>query len=87
VALYGEWDPDLQAIWDSMPGTSYLTQFEQDYAELQFDVGFRYSGMQYDALSINPDMVTNARENFFSFMRMNDDQFPWAEWRLLHPNS
>jgi hypothetical protein len=84
VAEYDEWNRDFQDLWDEIPGTGYFeNDFETSYAMELFDRGFGHSADEYDALGITPDDVHAAREEFFTFMDMDEDQFDWQEWKEI----
>lgn len=83
MAEYEDWSEDMQNLWDNTSGTEYIDGWEQSYAQELFDLGFGHSASEYDALSISPEDVWAAREEFFDYMGMADDQFDWAEWREM----
>jgi len=83
VAEYEDWEPEFQELWNNTSGTEYIDSFEESYAQQLFDLGFGHTASEYDALGITPDDVWAAREEFFDYMGMADDQFAWDEWREM----
>jgi hypothetical protein len=81
VAGYGEWSEGFRELWDDTSGTEYIDAWEQDWAQELFDLGFGHTASEYDALGITPDDVFAAREEFFDYMGLADDQFDWDAWR------
>lgn len=80
---------DKDALWDAVPGSDYIDNpdlfedWERDYAHQLYELGFTHSSEEYDALGLDPDQVHAAREEFFDFMEMEWDEFPWDEWREM----
>lgn len=75
---YDDWDAGYQDTWDDIPGIPFLNDWEYDYASDLFERGFtHHSGEDgYDA-----DSVADAREEFFDFMGLEYEDFPWDDWR------
>jgi hypothetical protein len=75
---YDEWDEGFQDTWDEIPGIPYLESWENDYASDLYERGFTHHAEDpgYDA-----DDVAEAREEFFEFMGLEDEDFPWDDWR------
>ena len=80
---YDDWSEDMQNLWDSLDGTDprYLNGWERDYAEQEFERGFTFHESEYAQNQLNREIVGAARDNFFGFMGLNEDQFDWAAWR------
>ena len=82
MANYNFWSEGLQELWDNTTGTEFIPDgWETDYYQNLFEIAFGHTGAEYDALGIDPETVSAAREEFFDYMGMNDDQFDWSAWR------
>lgn len=68
MALYDYWDESFQEVWESTPGTAFLDDQENNIAQDLFNLGFI-------------ENVHGYRDEFFDYMEMPEDMFPWAEWR------
>jgi hypothetical protein len=79
---YDNLDPDRRAVFDEIPGRDYFdTDFDERYAETLFAIGFGYTAEEYDGMGLDADAVHAAREDFFDFMGLEWEDFPWDEWR------
>lgn len=75
-------DSQQRDIFDQLPASDYFdSEFDRDYAQQLYEIGFTHSADDYDAAGIDMDAVYAAREEFFEFMQMEDADFPWDEWR------
>lgn len=82
MANYNFWSEGLQELWDNTTGTEYIPSgWETDYAQNLFDIGFGHTAADYDALGIDPEQVSAAREEFFDYMGMEYEDFDWEAWR------
>jgi len=72
----------MRDLWDNNPGTEYIDGWEEAWAQDVFDRAFGHTAEEYDALGLTPDDVWAAREEFFDYMGMADDQFDWEAWRI-----
>lgn len=75
---YGEWDEGFQDVYDEIPGIPYLDDWEQDYVEELFERGFTHTSDEPD---YNSYEVMLAREEFFDYLGLLPEDFPWADWR------
>jgi hypothetical protein len=74
--------PDsLQELFGEIPGTDYIPSEDLREVEALYAIGFGFTGVEYDAMGLDPDVVRNAREQFFDYMRLAWDSFPWDEWK------
>lgn len=79
---YEDLDSGYKDLFEDIPNTDYFEyDWERDYAQELFERGFGHSSEDYDALGLTPEEVTAAREEFFDFMGMEIDDFPWDDWR------
>lgn len=86
ASFHDPWDSisdEHRSLFDGLDGTDpqYLDDFERDTAQELFAAGFGFTADQYEAAGISEDDVHAAREAFFDFMQMDEDSFPWDEWR------
>lgn len=81
MAEWGEWSEEHIEIFNEIPGTEYLEGDDRLYAQDLYELGFGHTEADYDALGIDPDTVHQAREDFFDFMGLEYDDFPWDDWR------
>lgn len=73
---------ERQDVFGDIPGTDFFdTYADERYAQELYAVGFGYTAAEYDAMGIDEDMVHAAREDFFDYMGLEWDDFPWDEWR------
>jgi hypothetical protein len=75
---YDDWDSEFQEVWDDIPGTSYLTDEEIDTAQDLYEAGFTHHS---DEVGYDSDDVKEARYDFFEYMGLEYDDFPWDEWQ------
>lgn len=78
---FGSLSDDSRELFWQVPGADYIENTDLDYAETLYAVGFGYTAAEYDAMGIDPDAVHAAREDFFDFMGLEWEDFPWDEWR------
>lgn len=79
---WGDLPGDRQNTFWEVPGVDYFeTRREEETAQALYAIGFGYTAAEYDQMGIDPDAVHNAREQFFDFMGLEWDDFPWDEWR------
>jgi hypothetical protein len=79
---WSELPEDRRSTFFEVPGVDFFeTASEEQEAQELFAVGFGYTAEEYDAMGIDPDAVHDAREQFFDFMGLEWDDFPWDEWR------
>jgi hypothetical protein len=72
----------MRDFFGQVPGTDFLdTPADERMAESLFAVGFGYTAAEYDDMGIDPETVSQAREDFFDFMGLEYDDFDWAGWR------
>lgn len=73
---YGDWMPEFQELWDSLPVTE-LSGPDYDLAEYFFEEGFMtYSG------EAPPGDIEYAREQFFEMLGEDwEEYFDWEGWR------
>lgn len=75
---YEQWMPEFQEVWENLPiDEGDLTQQELDYAEFLFEEGF----MRYTGESPSAD-ITFARDEFFGFLGLEEENFDWHGWRV-----
>ena len=68
-------------FWE-IPGTEYLDEAGlTEEAEWYYAIGFGFHADEYDAMGLDPDIVTAAREDFFDLMGLEWDDFDWDAWR------
>jgi hypothetical protein len=72
---------ERQELWDIVPGTDYVPSDELAEAQTLYAIGFGYRADEYDQMGLTPETVYDMRQQFFDYMGMSDDQFPWDEWR------
>lgn len=73
---------ETHSLFGEVPGTEYFeSAYEQETAQELFAFGFGFTAEQYEAAGISEDDVHAAREAFFDFMQLNEENFPWDEWR------
>lgn len=71
----------MQELFGEIPGTDYFdNDAEEREARALYAVGFGFTGDEYEAMGLDPDVVHQAREDFFDYMRLEYDDFPWDEW-------
>jgi hypothetical protein len=46
-----------------------------------FAVGFGYTEEEYERMGIDPDAVHAARQEWFDFMGLEEDDFDWDAWK------
>jgi hypothetical protein len=79
---YGDLPEDRQDVFWTIPGADYFDNAaEERIAQDLYAVGFGYTAAEYDQMGLDPDQVHAAREDFFNFMLLEWDDFPWDEWR------
>lgn len=78
---YGDIPDNLQDLFWDISGTDYIENADLDYAQTLYAVGFGFHADDYDRMGFDMDAVHAARENFFDFMGLEWEDFPWAEWR------
>lgn len=82
MANFNFWSEGLQDLWTETSGTENIPGgWETDYAQNLFDLGFGHTADEYESLGIDPETVSAAREEFFDYMGMDEDQFDWDAWR------
>jgi hypothetical protein len=80
VTGYDHWDSEFREVFDEIPGVPMFREYELNIAENLF-----YSG--WIDMSGSPDERMAAREEFFDFTGVPEEDFPWADWReALYPN-
>jgi hypothetical protein len=81
---YGSLPEERQDVFWEIPGADprfFDNETELRTAETLYAIGFGYTAVEYDAMGLDRDAVHNAREQFFDFMGLEWDDFPWDEWR------
>jgi len=79
---FGDLSDERQDLFGEIPGTAYFDDYaEERIAQDLYAVGFGYTAAEYDQMGIDADQVHAAREEFFDFMGLEWDDFPWDEWR------
>lgn len=79
---FGDLPEHRQDVFWEVLGTDYFQdRAEEREAERLYSLGFGYKASEYDQMGINPETVRELREQFFDFMRLEWDDFPWDEWR------
>lgn len=80
--VFGDLPEGLQEVFWHAEGADYFEDREdQSIAEAYYAMGFGFRGEEYDQMGLDPDAVKAARDAYFDHMQMNEDQFPWDEWR------
>lgn len=75
---YDDWNSEFQEVWDEIPGIHYFRDYEYEQAEALFERAFTHHS---DEMGYDPDDVRAAREEFFDFTGLDDEYFPWDDWR------
>lgn len=75
---YDDWDEPFKDVWDEIPGIPYAEDWEQDHLESLFEKAFM---RRSDEAGYSADAVHEAREEFFEFLGLAPEDFPWEEWR------
>lgn len=76
-----DWDDSFQELFDEIPGTGYLEDFEVSHVEALFEAGFTHSAAEYEAMGFTEDDVQAIREEFFDYMGIDAADFDWEGWR------
>lgn len=69
------------AFWEILGTDQFENRTEEREAQELYAAGFGYKAEEYDQMGIDPDVVHQTREEFFDFMHLEWDDFPWDEWR------
>lgn len=79
---FGNLPDDHRELFWQVPGADYIDAgTDTDYAQALYAVGFGYTSDDYDRMGFDADQVHAAREDFFDFMGLEWEDFPWDEWR------
>jgi hypothetical protein len=79
---FGNLSDEQQGTFWEIPGTAHFDNIgEEREAQELYAAGFGYKAEEYDQMGLDPDQVHEAREEFFDFMGLEWDDFPWDEWR------
>lgn len=78
---FGSLPENLEDLFWQVPGADYIENTDLDYAQAIYAAGFGYHAEDYDGMGFDRDAVHAAREDFFNFMGLEWEDFPWDEWR------
>lgn len=79
---FGNLSEERQEVFGEIPGTDFFDDaYEQAEAEQMYALGFGYTAAEYEQMGLTPESVHELREQFFDFMHLEWDDFPWDEWR------
>jgi hypothetical protein len=76
-----DWEEGFQGVFDSIPGTGYLEDWEVDHVEALFDAGFTHTAAEYEAMGLSQDQVQAIRDELFDYMGIDQADFDWEGWR------
>lgn len=83
-SVFGELPPDRQELFESIPGVDYFeSDDEQSIAESFFAIGWGFKASEYESMGIDKYSVEAARQEFLDWMQLDEDSFPWDEWREI----
>lgn len=78
---FSDWDDSFQDVYDAIPGTGYLEDYETSHVEALFEAGFTHTGAEYEAMGFSEDDVQAIRDEFFDYLGIDAADFDWEGWR------
>ena len=79
---YDDLPEDRSEVFWEIPGVDFFDNAtEREYAQELYADAFGFTADEYDAMGIDANSVHAAREEFFDYMGLAPEDFPWDEWR------
>lgn len=71
---YDDWTPEFRDVWNDIPGVPLFRDYEREISADLYERGWVDS-------TLTPDEREEARQEFFDFTGLEEQFFPWDEWR------